>query len=117
MTLQALKDSLATLSVATHVGYPPTGARLPYVVLRPMLVDPSTNSLAGVAIDWDSQVAAYCAAASPEASGNLAISVMRALHGARVAGYVLSTSMGYMGAQVEGHYESQVTIQCNQGAI
>ena len=30
---------------------------------------------------------------------------------------MLAASIGYVGAQVEGHYESQVTAQINQGAL
>lgn len=98
-------------------GYPGTKERLPYVVNRPLIVDDLTVALAGNAIDWDLQFSLYCCAASVEASFNLAMDVMNQLQGARAGGTTLTTSMGYTGAQVEGHYESQVTVQLNQGGI
>lgn len=100
-----------------HEGYAPTGAKPPYVVSRPLLTDDLARALDGSPIDWDFQFSLYCAGASVEASWNLAILVMKDLDGKRVGGTTLSTSMGYIGAQVEGHYESQVTVQLNQGGI
>lgn len=117
MDLQTLKDGLVSLGVPVYVGYAPSHAKLPYVVLRPLLVDPTDVAINGDAIDCDNQATAYAAGASVEASFNLARGVMSVLQGARIGGYVLGTSMGYSGALVEGHYESQVTIQNNQGGI
>lgn len=101
----------------SHMGYAPTGAKLPYVVSRPLITDDLTLALAGNAIDWDLQYSLYCCGASVEASHNLALMVMSELQGQRVGNTTLSTSMGYDSAQVEGHYESQVTVQLNQGGI
>jgi hypothetical protein len=100
-----------------HTGFAPTGAALPYTVTRPMLIDADAVHLDGSASTWDQQYSVYCAAESVEACYNLALSVMGTLQGARVGDTTLSTSMGYVGAPVEGHYESQVTVQLNQGAI
>lgn len=105
------------VSAPSHVGYAPTGTQLPYVVSRPLLVDDLAVAVNGDAIDWDFQFSLYCCATSVEASFNLALMVMNDLQGQRVGGTTLSTSMGYTGAQVEGHYESQVTVQLNQGSI
>lgn len=102
----------------SHIGYAPTGARVPFVVTRPLLYgDALDRAISGDSLGWDTQFSLYCAAGSVEASFNLAIEVMQTLDGARVAGTTLATSMGYTGAQVEGHYESQVTVQLNQGGI
>ncbi len=109
-------DDLVT-QVPSHVGYAPTGAALPYVVLRPLIVEDPEVAMAGNAIDWGVQFSLYCCAASVEASFNLALSVIGTLQGQRVGGTTLSASMGYNGAPVEGHYESQVTVQLNQGDI
>lgn len=98
-------------------GYPATGQKLPYVVSRPLLTDSLEGAITGDAIDWDFQFSLYCCGASVEASFNLAVAVMAELQGARAGGTTLKTSMGYSGAQVEGHYESQVTVQLNQGGI
>jgi hypothetical protein len=108
--------NLVTAAPATE-GYPITGQALPYVVSRPLAASTLEEAICGDAIDWDFQFTLYCAAASVEASFNLAVLVMAELQGARVGGTTLSTSMGYSGAQVEGHYESQVTVQLNQGGI
>lgn len=100
-----------------YPGYAATGARLPYMVHRPLLVDDAALALSGDALGWDFQTTIYCCAASVEASFNLALAVVGTLQGARVGGTALSASIGYSGAQVEGHYESQVTVQLNQGGI
>jgi len=105
------------VSAPSYIGYAPTGAALPYVVSRPLLTDDLELALSGDALGWDFQFSLYCCAASVEASFNLAVMVMRDLQGKRVGGTTLSTSMGYVGAQVEGHYESQITVQLNQGSI
>lgn len=105
------------VSAPSYLGYAPTGAELPYVVSRPLLTDDLELALNGDALGWDFQFSLYCCAAGVEASFNLAVMVMRDLQGKRVGGTTLTTSMGYVGAQVEGHYESQVTVQLNQGSI
>lgn len=113
-----LSDVTDLITVASaYEGYPPTGTKLPYVVNRPLIVDSLELALNGDAIDWDYQFTLYCCAGSVEASFNLARLVMGELQGARVGGTTISTSMGYSGARVEGHYESQVTVQLNQGGL
>lgn len=98
-------------------GYPRTASTVPYYVHRPLFVGDDELALNGEALSWDHQTTFYCCAASPTASYNMAMDLMRVLQGSRVAGTTLSTSMGYSGAQVEGHYESQVTVQLNQGGL
>lgn len=104
-------------NLTVYPGYAPTGATLPYTVHRPLVLNDDVVALAGNAVLWDHQTTLYACGASVEASYNLAVELIRALQGARVGGTTLSTSMGYTGAQVEGHYESQVTVQLNQGGI
>lgn len=119
-TESALKDIQAWVQLAGitfYIGYAHTGARVPYVVGRPLIIDTTGEALDGSAIDTDFQFSLYCCGASVEASFNLALDVMGTLQGKRVRGTTLSTSMGYSGAPIEGHYESQVTVQLNQGAI
>jgi hypothetical protein len=116
-TLSDINTLVEAAGLTIHTGYAPTGAIPPYSVHRPLFVGGDVIALTGEVIDWDHQTTIYCCAASVEASYNLALAVMRALQGARVSGTTLSTSMGYSGAQVEGHYESQVTVQLNQGGI
>lgn len=102
----------------SHIGYPPTGAKLPFVVSRPLLMDQMEEvTLAGQSLVLDYQFSLYCAGGSVEASWNLAVLVCGELQGQRVGGTTLSTSVGYIGAPVEGHYETQVTVQLNQGGI
>lgn len=113
-----LDELLALLTeVSTFSGYAVTGARLPYVTGRALYLDPGEPALDGSAVAWDDQYSLYCSGASVEAADNLARYVMRTLQGARVGGTTVSTSMGYSGAVVEGHYESQVTAQLHQGDI
>jgi hypothetical protein len=104
-------------SAPCHSGYAPTGAQLPYAVHRPLVLDGSSVAVDGSAFMWDYQSTIYACGASVEASFNLAVAIMAELQGARVSGSTLTTSMGYSGAQVEGHYESQVTVQLNSGGI
>jgi len=116
--LQEINSLIELVGVPVFPGYPATGASLPYVVSRPLLVDNTTElALNGDAVDWDFNIAVYCCAAGVEASFNLALAVIGTLQGARVRGTTLAASMGYNGAEVEGHYESQVTVQLNQGGI
>jgi hypothetical protein len=107
---------LVTIAPA-YTGYAPTDAVLPYVAHRPLLVDSLETAINGDALDWDYQTTLYCCGGSVEASFNLALSVAGTLQGARIGNTTLSTSIGYVGAPVEGHYESQVTVQLNQGGI
>lgn len=100
-----------------HTGYAPTGAQLPYVVHRPLVLDVAQQAINGEALSWNQRTSLYACGASVEASYNLAIDLVRAIQGVYVAGTTLSTSLGYIGAQVEGHYETQVTVQLNQGGI
>jgi hypothetical protein len=119
MSLQMSDITLALtdVGVPTYEGYAPSGAALPYVVQRPLLVDYVNLAVTGDAVDWSLQFTVYCCGASVSASFNIALAVMQRLHGQVVGGSVIAASMGYSGAQVEGHYESQVTIQINQGGI
>lgn len=112
-----LIEALAGIPVQHHDGMAPTGARLPYTVSRPLLLDPLTGAINGDAIDWDLSFTIYCCAASVAASFNLAQAVIATLHGHYMHGSTLAASMGYAGAMVEGQYETQVTIQINQGGI
>lgn len=116
--LADINSVIENVGVPVYPGYAATGAALPYVVSRPFLVDPFEGlAINGDAIGYDFSFAVYCCGASVEASFNLALAVMGTLQGARVRGTSLSASMGYNGAEVEGHYESQVTVQINQGGI
>jgi hypothetical protein len=109
---------IEAIGVPVHSGYAPSGVALPYVVSRPLLVDTVTElAINGDAVDWDFNFSVYCCGASVEASFNLALAVIGTLQGARVRGTTLAASMGYNGAEVEGHYESQVTVQLNQGGL
>jgi hypothetical protein len=109
--------ALAQATGPTYEGFAPTGAACPYIVHRPLVIDTGSVAVNGAAISWDSSYTLYCCGDSVEASFNLAVALMSRLQGARVAGTTLNTSMGYSGAPVEGHYETQVTAQLNVGGI
>lgn len=100
-----------------HNGYAPTGARVPYTVQRPLIAGANELAISGDGLSWDDQMSLYACGGSVEASFNLALDLMRTLQGKRSQGSTLSTSMGYNGAVVEGHYETQVTVQLTQGSI
>ncbi len=117
MDISEITAALAPVPVPHHEGMAPTGARLPYTVSRPMLVDPLTGAINGDAIGWDLSFTIYCCGASVAASFNLAQAVIATLHGKRVGDSTLAASLGYAGAPVEGQYESQVTVQINRGSI
>jgi hypothetical protein len=115
--LQEIQAPLTAAQLTLYTGYAPTGAVLPYTVHRPLTVTEVNLAVNGDALSWDHQTTLYCCGGSVEASYNLGLAVMRALQGVRVAGTTLSVSMGYSGTQVEGHYESQITVQLHQGGI
>lgn len=117
MDSHSIKTALAGVGDPVYIGYPPTGATLPYVVVRPYLVDLPVLTVTGHALVRDEQQAIYCCGASVDASYNLAQLVMQTLQGARVGGGVVDTSMGYVGAAIEGRYETQVTAQAYEGGF
>uniref|UniRef100_A0AAU6R607 Tail terminator protein n=1 Tax=Micrococcus phage Olihed TaxID=3092209 RepID=A0AAU6R607_9CAUD len=117
MDIQSLVTAVEALGVTTAPGYPGSKTRAPYVVVRPMIIDHENVAINGQTIDWDHQYGLYCVGGSVEASFNLARAVVQGLDGQRVGGDVVSASIGYVGAQVEGNYETQVTAQSTQGGI
>lgn len=117
MEMSSITAALASVGVQVFDGYPDTGAKMPYLVNRPMIIQPDELALSGDALDWSFQWGVYCCGGSVEASFNLAKSVISRLQGVRVGDSTLSCTIGYVGASVESHYESQVTLQINQGAI
>ena len=112
-TAYELRDGLPPL----YDGVAPTGARVPYVVQRPLMHDAEDLAVSGSAVVWDSQMALYCVAGSVAASHALALDVIRHMHGHRVGGSTVSVGMGYSGARIEGLYESQLTLQINEGVL
>lgn len=117
MTLFTELNDLVTTETV-YPGYAATGARLPYVVSRPSsLVDGEERAISGDSVAWDMQFMFYCCAASVEASYNLALQVIGNLDGVWVLGSTITTSIGYIGASVEGHYETLVTVQSYQGGL
>ena len=115
--LTDIKALVEAADLTIHTGYAPSGAQLPYTVQRPLIMGVEVEAISGDALNYDTQVSLYACAESVEASFNLAVELMRAVQGKRAQGTTLSTSMGYNGAQVAGHYESQVTVQLSQGSI
>jgi hypothetical protein len=117
IALSDIRPLVEAIGVAVFDGYARSGAKVPYVVQRPMLINYENLALNGSAIDWDNQFNLYACGGSVEASFNLAKEVIAAVHGERVGGSTLAASMGYSGAPVEGHYETEVTVQINTGGI
>lgn len=117
MDMQQLQQVLEALGVTVAPGYPKNNTQLPYMVHRPLVTDPADQALCGQALDWDVQHTVYCCGESVEASYNMAKALLQHLQTVRQGNTTLSASLGYVGAQLEGHYETQVTIQLNQGAL
>lgn len=115
--LDDIKDLAAASSLTVHTGYAPTNAHVPYTVQRPIIMEEPEVAISGDGLDWGTQIGLYACGGSVESSYNLALSLMQALQGKRAQGTTLSTSMGYVGAEVAGHYETQVTVQLTQGAL
>lgn len=117
MSVDAIDTHLKGASLQSFIGYAKTGSKAPYVVVRPMTALPDAVAVCGQVIDWDNTFGVYCVGDSVEASYNLAKLVVSALQGKRVGADSMSCSVGYAGSLVEGRYESQVTIQLNQGVL
>lgn len=116
--MSAFEEVLALITAAPVTpGYAPTGQALPYCVARPVSVDTAATAIGGSEFARATTFIVYCAGGSVMASFNLAELVVADLSGKRVAGTTLATSIGYIGAEVEGHYESAVTVQLNTGGI
>jgi hypothetical protein len=118
MNLEDVTNLLDSLDCPSYEGYAPTGARVPYVVARPQIMDhEELVAITGDAVAWNNEMYLYACGGSVSASYNLAVQVMGILQGARLEGSTLDTTMGYAGASVEGHYESQITVQKHQGGL
>lgn len=104
-------------NVPVYSGYAPTGARAPYLVVRPLYLESAGDALSGDSVGWSDQTSVYAVAASVTASGNLARAVVRETHGLYVGGSALSATANYAGVQIEGQYESQVTITRTRGIL
>lgn len=91
-------------------GYPHTGVRPPYIVVRPLSSTTETQSLEGTMV-WSGEYAVYCVADTVWGSANLAMDAKKLLDGVYIDGTTLTASMSYTGSPVQGLYESLVTIQ------
>lgn len=108
-------DALPALSgVPVYVGYPPTGAVLPYICIRPLDMGP-TNAIAGCALFWDTHFSVYACTNSVNSCYSLSTDLLSLYHGAIVDGVAISASFSYMGAEIEGHYETLITLQFDKG--
>jgi len=110
-------SALEPLGVPCYDGYAATGAKLPYLVVRPMTTDPDDFTVCGGATTWTDRVGVYCCAASVAASANLARDVAGELVGKNLGSGVAHTSVAYYGNELEGQYESLVTVTTTEGAL
>jgi len=56
MDMTDITALLAGIGVGHYDGYAPTGASLPYVVNRPLLIDTVETAINGGAVGWDYQL-------------------------------------------------------------
>ena len=91
-------------------GYPHTGVRSPYIVVRPLSSTAEAQSLESTMV-WSGEYAVYCVADTVWGSANLAMDVKKLLDGVYIDGTTLTASTSYTGSPVQGLYESLVTIQ------
>lgn len=117
MSASEIVSLIKSAGVSAFSGYASTGSKAPYVAVRPLISDPGDLALNGMPVGHDTRYSAYCVGASVDASFNLAKLVVLAVQGKRVAGEMASCSLGYSGALIESRYETQVTIQLNQGEL
>lgn len=117
MDMLGISTVLLSVGVPIYEGYAATGAKLPYIVHRPSLIDVVSSSIGGESLVWDFSHAIYCCAESVEASFNLAKLVLTTIQGVRLGDTVAAASLSYTGARVEGWYETLVTIQLEIGEV
>lgn len=117
MDMGSISKLLKVLGIPVYQGFPATRAKVPYMVVRPLTLDPTAASVGGSEIVWDSRFSVYCVTGSVVTSYDLAVDALNTLSGAYVDGNSLSASFGYIGAPSEGSYETQVTVQCLKGSL
>lgn len=117
MNMSDITSALSVTGVPVYEGEPSSGANLPYIVVRPFNLDTGDVALSGDALAWNNEFAVYCCGGSSTASFNVAKLLIQAVQGVHVGDSTLSTTLGYVGARIEGNYETQVTIQVHQGGI
>ena len=114
-----IQELIDLVPVQAYAGEAPTGAHPPYVVVRPgtVAVADDTTALCGLQVAWDVSYDLHCRAGSGEASWNIALDCVTALQGTRTSQGVLSCTVNYTGALVEGAYETQLSVQLYQGEL
>lgn len=117
MNMSDIISAIEASGITVYDGEAATGARLPYIVVRPLNLGAEDLALSGGSMAWNNEFTAYCCGAGHTASFNVAKLLIQAVQGMHVGDSTLSTTLGYVGARVEGNYETQVTIQVHQGGI
>lgn len=117
MDMSDITTAVEASGITVYDGEAATGAQLPYIVVRPLDLSTEDLALSGGSMAWNNEFAAYCCGAGSTASFNVAKLLIQAVQGVHVGDSTLSTTLGYVGARIEGNYETQVTIQVHQGGI
>ena len=120
--LQAIQSTLieaqpvpSTSMIA--IGDVPSQVAYPYIVIRPIYTAPDERAVCGQSLTWGQQVGVYCVAQAPDASMYIAHNVIGALDGEMIDGAVLQAEATYSGSNVNGVFESLVTIRYEKGTI
>src|SRR5699024_4543907 len=118
MQISDVVDALqGSVDVPCYAGYAATGAKLPYLVVRPISTDPDGHTVQGSVTTWTDVLGVYCCAAGVVASSNLARDAAGQLVGKKLGSGVASASVAYYGNALEGQYESLVTVTTIEGAL
>lgn len=117
MSLDIIAKAAEAVGVPVYTGYASTGAKVPYVVARPLTADSTSYSVGGESLSWDDRYSLYAVAGSVVASHNLGLAIAQAVEGTRIGGNYVATSIGYIGALTEGSYETQITAQTTKGSL
>lgn len=117
MNMATVEQALSSIEVPVYQGYAATGAKLPYMVVRPISTDPDGATVCGEATTWTDRLGVYCCAGSVGASANLARDAAGEIVSFFSGVSATTVAVAYYGNVLEGQYESLVTITVTEGGL
>lgn len=113
MFLDAIKNEITPL-VKCYIGYPDTGAKPAYAVIRSNTTY-SVNDISGDILATSSTLNIYCVTKGFTASQKMADDIAKLLSGKYFNGKALTlASIDYQGV-VEGNHETVISLTCEGG--